>query len=65
MNNMDTPWIRMKDVPSYYCFGRTKAYELVKEFQAGADKRDYIRDGKVLLIKKQAFEDFIRGRNND
>ena len=62
---MDTPWIRAKDVSAYYSFGRSKSYELMREFKEKTDKRNYIRDGKVLLIKKQAFEDFIRGRNND
>lgn len=60
---METPWIRGRDVPEYYCMGRSKAYELMAEFKAQADRRGWIQDGRVLLIRKEVFEEFLRGRN--
>lgn len=60
---MDTPWIRGRDVPAYYSMGKSKAYTLMAEFRAQADRKSLIRDGRVTLIRKEAFEDFIRGRH--
>ena len=64
---MDTPWIRTKDLAAYYSLGRTHSYDLVREFKAKADKDDWLPDGKITLIRKTSFEEFLRnrGRKND
>jgi hypothetical protein len=60
---MDTPWIRIKDLAAYYSLGRTHSYDLVREFKATASKDDWLTDGRITLIRKEAFEEFLRGRN--
>lgn len=65
---MNTPWIRAKDIPDFYSLSRWKGYELTRLFRAVADKNDFIEDGKIVLIRKSAFEDWWRskrGRKND
>ena len=47
-------WIRAKDLPIVYPIGRSYAYELLQQFKAESD--GYIKDGKVLLVKKEDFE---------
>ena len=59
---MDTPWIRTRDLPTYYGIGRTHSFDLVREFKAVAEKDDWLPDGRITLIRKSAFEDFLRGR---
>jgi hypothetical protein len=61
---MDTPWIRIKDIPEYFHICRTHAYELAKEFKAQANKADWIQDGRVTLIRISSFEEWWRGRND-
>ena len=60
---MDTPWIRTKDLAAYYSLGRTHVYDLVRQFKATAGKDDWLPDGRITLIRKEAFEEFLRGRN--
>lgn len=55
-------WIRAKQIPSIYPIGRTYAYELLKEFTEEADRDDFIKDGKVLIVRQTAFEDWWRQR---
>ena len=55
-------WIRAKNIPNTYGIGKSTAYALLKEFIAQADKEDYIRDGKVLIVRKEKFEDWWRKR---
>ena len=55
-------WIRGKDIPTEYPIGKTYAYELLKHFVSEADPQDYIKDGKVLIVKQAAFEDWWRRR---
>lgn len=64
---MGTQWIRAKDMPSEFGIGKTKTYELLREFQAQTDPSNYIRDGRVLIVKIEEFVDWWRnrGRKND
>ena len=59
---MDTPWIRIRDLAAYYSLGRTHSYDLVREFKAKADKDDWLPDGRITLIRKSSFEEFLRNR---
>ena len=59
---MNTPWIRSRDLAEYYSLGRSHSYNLAREFKAQASDRDVIKDQKILLIRKEAFEEFMRGR---
>lgn len=59
---MNTPWIRAKDIPDFYSLSRWKGYELARLFKAQADKEDYIKDGKILLVKRESFENWWRQR---
>lgn len=59
---MNTPWIRAKDIPDFYSLSRWKGYELTRLFRAVADKNDFIEDGKIVLIRKSAFEDWWRNK---
>ena len=59
---MDTPWIRSRDVPAYYSLGKTHAYELLSEFRAVAGQYDLIKDGRITLVKKESFENFLINR---
>lgn len=58
-------WIRGRDVQTVYHIGKTKAYELLREFQHQTDQKNIIRDGRVLLIKVEAFEDWWRNRRKE
>ena len=60
---MNTPWIRAKDLAAYYSLGRSHSFDLVRQFKAQANKADWLPDGKITLIRKEAFEDFLRGRS--
>lgn len=59
---MNSPWIRAKDLSEYYSFGRSHAYNLIREFKATADEEDWLPDGKITLIRKTSFEEFLRNR---
>ena len=58
-------WIRGKDIPSIYPIQRTYAYELLRHFRAESD--DWIKDGQVLIVKKDSFEEWWKryGQRND
>jgi hypothetical protein len=60
---MSTPWIRVRDLGEYYSMSRAHAYELAARFRAMADADDVIKDGRIVLIRKEAFEEFLRGRS--
>ena len=49
-------WIRGKDIPSIYPIKRTYAYDLLQQFRAESD--DWIKDGNVLIVKKESFEEW-------
>ena len=49
-------WIRAKDVTSFYPVSRRYVTDLLRQFRAEED--DWIKDGKVLLIKKDSFEEW-------
>ena len=51
-------WIRAKDIPSEYPISKSKAYDLVSQFRA--DTRDWIKDGRIVIIRKSSFEDWWR-----
>ena len=57
---MNSPWIRAKDIPDYYSISRWKGYELERLFRAQADPADYIKDGKIALVRISAFENWWR-----
>jgi hypothetical protein len=64
---MGTQWIRAKDIPAEFGIKKSKTYELLREFQAQTDPRNYIKDGKVLIVRIEEFVDWWRnrGRKND
>lgn len=57
-------WIRAKNLPNTYGISKSTAYALLKEFMAQADKEDYIRDGRITIVRKVVFEEWWmqRGR---
>lgn len=55
-------WVRAKALPDEYGIGRTYAYELLKQFTATTDPVNFIRDGKVLIVRRESFEDWWRNR---
>lgn len=54
-------WIRAKDIPSEYPISKTKACDLTRQFRAETD--DWIKDGRVLIIKKESFERWWKQRS--
>lgn len=58
-------WMRGMDVPTEYHISKTKAYSLLREFRCQTDPKDYIVDGRILLIKKEEFEDWWRNRRKE
>lgn len=60
-------WIRAKNIPNTYGIGKSTAYALLKEFMAQADKEDYIRDGRITIVRKEVFEEWWmqKGRSRD
>ena len=55
-------WIRAKDLPSIYPIKRTYACELLKQFRA--ESSAWIKDGKVLIVKKEDFEEWWKNRSS-
>lgn len=49
-------WIRAKDIPSEYPISKSKAYDLVSQFRA--DTKDWIKDGRIVIIRKSSFEEW-------
>lgn len=52
---MKTP-LNRKRLCEVYGFGETKRDQLVKGFLKQARPEEFIKDGKVLVIEKEAFE---------
>ena len=59
---MNTPWVRVSAIPEYFGICRATAYQLVKEFICQADPEDYIKDGKLTILRIEAFEEWWRNR---
>lgn len=59
-------WIRAQEIPDIYRIGKTKSYELLREFKVQTDSKNYIKDGKVLIVRQEQFEEWWqnRGRKN-
>lgn len=55
-------WLRGRDVQTEYHIGKSKAYDLLREFRYQTDPKNIIRDGRVLLIRTDAFEEWWRNR---
>jgi len=55
-------WIRAKTLPDTYGIGKTYAYGLLRQFTAVADPEDYIRDGKILIVRQESFETWWRSK---
>lgn len=58
-------WIRGRDIQTEYSIGKTKAYDLLREFQKQTDPKNIIRDSRILLIKKAEFKDWWRRRGDE
>jgi len=60
-------WIRAKDIPAYYPISRSYGAELVRQFEQDADPQAYIRDGRILIVRRDKFEEWWRerGRKRD
>lgn len=56
-------WIRARDMTNVYPIGKTYAHELLRRFRQDANPRDWIKDGNVLLVKKEAFEDWWKQKS--
>lgn len=58
-------WIRAKDLCSEYPIGKNKANELLRQFRAQSN--DWIKDERMVLLKKSSFEDWWKekGRNHE
>lgn len=59
---MTGEWIRVRNIPDVYQIGKTKAFELAREFKAQSDPKNFIVDGKITILRKEAFEQWWRGR---
>lgn len=55
-------WIRGRDIPNVYPVKKTYAYELLRQFRAESDA--WIKDGNVLIVKKEEFEAWWKNRSN-
>lgn len=55
-------WIRGKDIPNIYPVKKTYAYELLKQFRTESDA--WIKDGNVLIVKKEEFEKWWKSRSS-
>lgn len=53
-------WIRAKNLTSEYPIGKSYAQELLNQFRAQSD--DWIKDGRVLMVKKDSFETWWKQR---
>lgn len=53
-------WVRAKEISSIYPVSPRYVTELLKQYRAEED--DWIKDGKVLLIKKDSFEAWWKQR---
>lgn len=58
---MEREWIRGRDIPQIYQIGKTHAYELLGQFRA--ESSAWIKDGKVLIVRKEDFETWWRQRS--
>lgn len=56
-------WMRPKEIASTYGIGRTRVYELVSQFRQEADPKYFIKDGGVLIVQREAFEEWWRNRS--
>lgn len=55
-------WIRECHIPEAYPIKKSYAHNLAKEFMAQTEPENYIRDGRVVLLRISAFEDWWRLR---
>lgn len=55
-------WIRAKDITEVYPIKKTYAYDLLRQFRAESD--GWIKDGRVLIIKKEEFERWWKNKGN-
>ena len=54
-------WIRAKDLPSIYPVSQRYITDLLREFRS-QNKDGWIKDGRVLIIKKEEFEKWWKKR---
>jgi hypothetical protein len=59
---MQMEWIRAKDLPNIYPIKKTYAYDLLRQFRAESD--GWIKDGRVLIVKKEEFERWWKNKGN-
>ncbi len=59
---MTSPWIRTTEIPEYYRIGKTKAFDLLREFKAQTDSDNWIKDGRVVIVRQEEFEKWWRSR---
>ena len=55
-------WIRAKDLPSIYPVSQRYITDLLREFRA-QNKDGWIKDGKVMIVKKEVFERWWKNRS--
>lgn len=56
-------WIRTISITKLYPISKAYAYQLVHEFMADkAQERNWIKDGKVLIVRQKEFEEWWRQR---
>lgn len=54
-------WIRAKDLPNHYPVSRRYITDLLRQFRAESD--DWIKDGRVMIVKKESFEEWWKQRS--
>ena len=53
-------WLAPKDVQTYLHIGRTNAYKLFREYVKSG--RECFRQGRVVRIKQEDFDKFLKGK---
>jgi len=56
-------WIRAKDLPSIYPVSQRYITDLLREFRV-QNKDGWIKDGKVMIVKKEVFERWWKNRSS-
>jgi len=58
-------WIRRNHITQQYPISKAYAYQLIHDFMADPEQeKNWIKDGKVLLVKKIEFEEWWRQRGS-
>lgn len=56
-------WIRTGDLSKVYPISRSHGFELLQKFKKETDPKNVIKDGRITIIRKDAFEEWWRNRS--